>query len=367
MPVRENGRRAKRLKIPRFLKIYFVCILAAVVALTIGVSIINGILADYEAVQPKYLAEEIYNDFFAARNFTGLLETADCAISRFESKEKVADYLSNLSEGKSLTYTSVSSGIEGDVKYTVQADDMKLTTFTLAKSDQKSKKGFRRYQLKAIEIHGDFNGKVSVKAPSDTTVFLNGIELPDEYLIQQNIPEDSGRYLPEGVSGIPYKRYAVEGLLAVPLVTAADKNGKETLVTYSETEKLYIAALRSDDALQEKYGAFVLAAIEKYAAYTVNDAGISSLYSYFDTKSTLFKRLERSEAPKVASSHNGYSFKDEKTGDFYAYTDDIFSCSVSFTHILMRGGTENYRDHTDVTVFLRNVDGRFVIYEFHHN
>ena len=367
MPAIESTRRSKRGKISRFLKIYFACVLAAVAVIIAGVSVVNTTLADYEAAQPKHLAEEIYNKTFAARNFTGVLETAECTLSRFESKAAAADYLSNLSDGKNLTYTSVSSGIEGDVKYTVMADDVKISTFTLSKSDKKSKKGFRHYQLKAIEIHGDFNGLVTVKVPFDATLFLNGVEVPEEYLAEQNIPDDSGQYLPEGVSGKLYKKYAVDGLLAAPEVTVADKNGKQTPVTYSETEKLYAAVLPSDDTLKEKYGAFVLEAIEKYAAYTVNDAGISSLYNYFDTKSVLFKRLERSEAPKVASSHNGYSFKDEKTGAFYAYTDDIFSCSVSFTHILTRSGAENYRDHTDVTVFLHKVDGRFVIYEFHHN
>lgn len=58
--------------------------------------------------------------------------------------------------------------------------------------------------------------------------------------------------------------------------------------------------------------------------------------------------------------HNGYRFDDVFVGEFYGYSDDVFSCRVSFTHVLTAGAQE-YKDYFDSTIFFRRVDGTFKI------
>jgi len=92
------------------------------------------------------------------------------------------------------------------------------------------------------------------------------------------------------------------------------------------------------------------------------DGARADFIDYYDTDSDLWKNIISTENYFVLD-HNSYSFKDQKATEFYRYNDDVFSCRVSMTHLLHRWAREDYVDYIDMTLFLRNVNGKYLIFD----
>ena len=93
-----------------------------------------------------------------------------------------------------------------------------------------------------------------------------------------------------------------------------------------------------------------------------SDGRFSAFSQYFDPDSTLYTQIKNAEIYFVWP-HDGYSIEDVNVRDFYAYDDNTFSCRVSLTHVLHKKGSEDYRDYIDMTFYLRNVNGSYLIYD----
>lgn len=104
---------------------------------------------------------------------------------------------------------------------------------------------------------------------------------------------------------------------------------------------------------------YVLKAAEEYSKYMENDSWWGGISQYFDPSSEIYESA-RTSLTMFVIDHNGYRFDDVFVGEFYGYSDDVFSCRVSFTHVLTAGAQE-YKDYFDSTIFFRRVDGTFKI------
>jgi len=76
----------------------------------------------------------------------------------------------------------------------------------------------------------------------------------------------------------------------------------------------------------------------------------------------LYVNLRTSETYFVID-HSSYAFEDVKTSEFYAYDENTFSCRVSFTHVLKRYGSKDYRDYIDMTLYLHRIGDTYRIYD----
>ena len=162
-----------------FWRVFFLCWGIALTLLAVALVIVRSYLADYESTQPKYVAEEVFNEYFCPADFGAILDHSGEQASKFESNEVLAAYLADLTEGKKLSYYNVSSGLSTDtlkynVKYTEDGKDIKIASFTLKKSDEKSAKGFTKYALSDFELFYPAAKHVEVKAEAGALVYVNG-------------------------------------------------------------------------------------------------------------------------------------------------------------------------------------------------
>ena len=393
--MRTNAERTRTQYTRRF-PIFWVLLLGFVIISVIYISgIINKVeafLEEYESVQPKYVEAEVFDTYFKKIDYDKLLKAADRGdgeISEFETRDDLITYLKGLYEGKEISCYSISTGAanaetaelkltdlagyfveqfnsKGDIRYIVKAGEDKIAEFTLVHSDselKKSKHGFKMYELADIELFFFPHESVTVKLPQSSTLTVNGVTVTDKYLMPDvREEEEINKFLPDGIEGIVYVAYTIDGLFGKPEISVTDKDGKVTECVYIEDGNYLSAGFLYDAALEAQFSDYVINAIEKYAAYMQMDGARADFIDYYDTDSELWQNIITTENYFVWE-HEGYTFKDKKASEFYRYDENVFSCRVSMTHLLHRYGWEDYVDYIDMTIFLRNVNGKYVIFD----
>ena len=346
---------AKR-TLPLFYKIFFSVLMLAVCAVGVGLWMLNGVLEEYESVQPKNVADEIFAKYYASHDFDTL--AAKCATENpFASAADVASYMHEKYDGAEMTCTSGAAQGEAPT-YIVKVNDYKISSFTLKESAERSKHGWVKYEEGDFVLYYD-TAEVTVTAPETYKVFVNSVELGEAQVTQKDIPGEGDELLPQGVEGVKYTQYTVKGLIKTPEIISESPDGLASEVKYVESEKMYRVSPLFDDALMAEHKDYVLKAAEEYSKYMENDSWWGGISQYFDPSSEIYESA-RTSLTMFVIDHNGYRFDDVFVGEDYGYSDDVFSCRVSFTHVLTAGAQE-YKDYFDSTIFFRRVDGTFKI------
>ena len=356
---------------PKFYLVLIICWAVALVLLTAALLIIRSYLADYESVQPKYVAEEVFEKYFKNADFEAIIEHSNVNKSEFESDETLAAYLADLTDGKELSYHNISSGMDLTtskyiVKYTEDEKDIKIASFTLAETGEKSEKGFAKYALDEFELFYPAEKSVSIKVTKGAVPYVNGIALDESYIAKDDIEHESCAHMPEGVSGIKYTLYTLDGLVADPIVSAKDGAGNDLFLNFSTEENCYITDIVYDEALAAEQSEHVIAAAQMFATYMQNDCTIGKLTPYFEKGTELYNSI-RSTLQWAVIDHDSYHFEDVEASEFYRYDENTFSCRVKFTHVLKRSRLQDYRDTMDAIFYLRNVDGKYLVYDRTNN
>lgn len=356
----------KKFRFSYFYTILALLVVAGCITLHFAKAKITDYLQDYENTQPKYVAEKVFNEYYQTRNFEKMLSISKTDVSPAESIEDLIRYFEKLTEGKEITYSSVSTDLKDEIiNYSVKVDGEKFSTFTIKKSELVSKYDFPLYEMGEIVNDVTPEESATIKAPDDAIVYINGIALDASYCIQSGMKTACCNYLPEDVQGITYNTYKIEGLLFEPVITVKSNNG-ESVITYDEKTDVYTAAIAYSESLKEEYSAYIIEAAEKYAAYMEYDGSFGEAAKYFIKGTTLYENL-RTSSTQFAIIHTDYRFEDVKTGEFYQYDENTFSCRVSFTHVLIKTGSDDYQDYIDITYFLKKVDDKFLIYDAYNN
>ena len=356
---------------PKFYIILIVCWVLALTALAIALVTIRSYLADYESVQPKYTAAEVFEKYFAPTDFEAIIKFSDLNKSEFESDETLAAYLTSLTEGKTLSYHNISSGMDLTtskyiVKYTENGNDVKIASFVLSETDEKSDKGFKKYALSGFELFYPAEKSLSFKVTKGAIPYVNGIALDESYISEDNIDHESCAHMPEGVTGILYTRYTLSGLATDPIVKASDAMGNELQISFNSQENCYETEIVYDDVLAAEQSEHVIAAAQMFATYMQNDCAIGKLTPYFEKNTELYNSI-RSTLQWAVIDHDSYHFENVEATEFYRYDENTFSCRIKMTHVLKRSRLEDYRDTMDAIFYLRNVDGKYLVYDRTNN
>lgn len=371
-------------KIPLFYMIFIACFSIAFVVLAVGLIVLRFYLADFEGAQPRYVADEVFEKYFSPLDAKTLAEDAECKSAPFDKTDTKADFLEKMiPQGAKVSYYNVSTGIDTDIiKYNVRysidnaesgadteekdADYVKFASFTLKKTGEKSKKGFALYALDSIEVNYPHLVSAKIKIPSGYSLTINGIVPNDEYISERDADSESCAHMPEGVNGIKHNVYTIDNLLAEPEISVKAPDGNLCTVSYDEAEKEYIALPINDIQLAQEYSEYVIKAAQTYATYMQNDTSFAKVAKYFEKGTPLYEAIRKSATIWVID-HDSYEFENVSADEFYAYDENTFSCRVRLTHVLHRSRLEDFRDNMDVTFYLRNINGTFVIYDRTNN
>ncbi len=355
----------KKRRFPVFWCVYTVLVIAALVLIHVALGQVETYLAQYEASQPKHAAKAAFEENFAQFDALEYLEKFDESIFGLETKENVAAYLSEKTEGKEFSYYSISSAESGTYKYAVKAGDVKIAEFYLHESVGEN--GFPTYSAGDFSIFFATNEDVTVTIPKGANLALNGNSISDSYIVNDNIPDSHNEYLPEGVEGKYYTTYNVGGFVKSPEIKVT--NGDVDLMVIEGEDGFETAPVYNNE-LQSIHGEYVLSALQKYATYIqgrYSNGGITlgMVTQYFDPASDVYASIKK-VSNKYVNSYDSYEFTNEKTEEFIQYDDNTFSCRVSFSQVLHCNGKQDYVDNIDYTLYLRRIGDKFLIYDMQH-
>ena len=381
---KSNARRG--FHIPRFYVIYLAVTVSVILIIIASLGIVSNRLAEYEDAQPKYVASEIFARYFEPSvNYDALLDDA-----RYDreagTREALKMYLINEIGESEVTY-SASSASEDEMKYIVRAGSKQLASIILKASDEKTEHGYTQYEFSYIELFintacGSTNPPETEEqpktvtlyfdVPSGYTVTVDGTALTGENITQKHMNKDAIMYFPpesENTEGLEFSIYMLNTLEAPPeKVTVTDAEGNEAEVKYNAETRTYTAGLAYSKSLADEYSEFVTAAMTDFAAFGQGAQDKSLLgmqYSgHFDLNSTANEKLiTQAGALWTIWAPSSYDFADIEIGEFYKFSDDVFSCHISFKLLLERDG-QSFSEIMDYYVFLHNVDGQFLIYDW---
>ena len=346
------------------------------VALAIALSIMDRALNAVEETYPVHAAEVVFNRYFKSGDFTEAFKLCGFEVAGFEDPATVSAALREQGEGRELIYFPASTE-EGKVRYNVGYADpvreemseegaipvrdvhKKIAVMTFVLSDEDHGFGMKGWKLESLEMFLEGSKSVTVTVPRGTNLTLNDRPVPESYIVATE-ESPNNAFLPEGTPGIYFDQYRVDGLYRDGQIACTDADGNPLKVNREE-DGTYSVDLSYRADLQDQYSEFVRKGMEAYACYIQDAGGINEVAKYFDTGS-LFYRNTRLNPQQWVITPSSYRFENESIDHFYAYSDDVISCKVDMTQVLVRGGAE-YRDHMIMTVFLHRVNGTFRIFD----
>ena len=349
-----------------FWKVYKISLIAASIIVALLLVYLTMILKDYEEAQPKHVAEQTFADYFEnfdadefARQFS--------ENGGYEDADEVAKVLRQMTSGKEIKYYRVSTGMDQSYKYIVKAGDEKFASFKLVE-DTEAQNRFKTYKSTDFQLFLNAGESVTVEVPRGYKLFLNGKEIGEDDIVQKDIKTDASVHMPEGVEGILYNKYTVSGLLTEPEIKVTDENGKEANV--AEKNGTYRADVIYTDSLKNEYHEWIMKGMKRYAEYmqhsSNNPVTFGEISVYFDPSSDLYEDI-KTEENMFVWDYDSVEYENDDTGEYIKYDDNTFSCRVKFVQVLHKYGEEDYKDHLDLTLYLRKVDGQFLIYDMGQN
>lgn len=363
-----------------FYRVYFAVLAVALVVIVAGTLWLRGLLADYESAQPKYVAREVAR-MFEDSDFDGIYQV-DTSAAQFAGgdEELYVNGLNNLAQGKTVAWSESFSANEDERVYSVTLDGDRFATFTLVPSGETTPRGNRLWKLGTLttqvqlqqaeaeeqpEEEPDFSEPEQVylcriTAPAGYTVTVDGVTLTGE-----NAQTSSGvffedGFLPEGVTNPPVTVYLYNSPTQTPEIRATDESGAEMTVEAGDRELTWTCHLKEDAAYSAQYGNAAVSLGKQVAKFISGDAGKKSIQKICAKNSPadeIFDNLYN----RYTTPHDGISFRNEEVSEFYALSDDCFTCHVSFDVVLDTKNGDSV-DHTAYTFCVIRKDGKGMLY-----
>ena len=339
--------------------IFYGLLIAFVLVFCIGMSIamgaLNNWLVRFEASQPTAKCEAVFNQLFQEPNWQDIYQLS--GTSTGITAEDYASYMEQKVGQEKLTYIETSAGLSGNKKYIVRCGSEKVATFTLCNNAPDA--DIPDWQLGEVEIFYTAQLSITVMAPPEYTVLINGQELDDSYVIR-SVSTKAEDFLPEGVHGYRMNEFTVTDLLAEPNVQVLDAQGEPVQLDYDSQTRCYSVDAGSPEITDEHRNTLIDAA-ETYCKYMIGDASRTALRKYFDSRSEIYQTITQNTT--WMQNYASYKLGTAEISDYYCYSDEYYSARVALTLKVTRkdGSIKEYQ--LDNTFFLKKAGDQWKVWE----
>ena len=336
---------------------YFLLVAAIVAGIAVAMNALENWLVRYEASQPIYKCEEVFEELFADPDWEAIYDLSGTEDTAFEGKSAYAKYMSGLVGDTKLTYLETSAGLSGGKKYIVRLGEEKIATFTL-RSKEVAQNEIPEWELGNVEIFFTRRHSVIVEKLPEHTVYINGVALDGSYTIR-SLETTAEGYLPEGIHGYRLEQQQLNGLLTEPEVLVMDANGNSVSVTKDPETGIYrlpVMVMEATDSEKQ----VALSAIQAYAKYMIRADSLDAVKACFDTNSEIYDVIRKYEAWTM-QSYASYSFTEPEYSDFYRYSDDLFSIRIKLQlNVKRTNGSVKPYDLNSTLFLQKQADGRYL-------
>lgn len=339
--------------------IFYSLLLVFVLLFCIGMSYImtglNNWLVRFEASQPTAKCEAVFTELFQDPDWQQIY-----ALSHPSGDITAADYERYMTQkvgDQELNYIETSAGLSGNKKYIVRCGSEKVATFTLCNKAPDA--DIPQWQLDTVEIFCSAQLSITVMAPPDYTVLVNGQALDERHVIRTTATKAED-FLPPEVHGYQMNEMAVHDLLIEPEVQVLDAQGNPAEPVYDSQTRCYRVEAGSPEITEEHRQTLVTAA-ETYCKYMIGDVSRTVLQNSFDSRSDIYRTITENTTWMQNYSH--YQLGTAEITDYYCYSDEYYSARVALTLTVTRknGSTKEYR--LDNTFFLKKAEDQWLVWE----
>lgn len=355
---KEPGKRKKNKGRTIFYSVYAGFILLFFVALFAVLGPLKAWLTEYEASQPNYAREQVFQQLFQSRDWKTLYEKAGQTDTAFEGAAEFSAYMEERVGTQELQCLETSAGLSGNKKFIVKAGDEKIATFTLTGGSD-SQLEIAAWELGEVELFYTRQESVQVEKFPGQTVYINGVPLDDSYVIQKTTTV-ADTYLSGELQGYRKELVQVQGLLYQPKVEVKNADGTESTLTFDPESGIYTqqdATMEPSDSQKE----LAKNAMEAYGKFMIGKADRTEVAKWFTKSGDAYKTISSSETGWV-QSFSSYTFTEPTFTSFYQYSEDCYSIMVEMALKVKRGnGSIKEFPMHNTLIFEKNSSGSFTV------
>lgn len=322
--------------------------------------------AEYEDSLPYHTAEAItqkFNDHDV--DFIVANMTSKPVVTAFEEETVVKEYVESMINGKSFVYVETDSSREDEPEYYIKTDEGVLVARIELKEDKSVSRpyGFKSWEQESLEFFTAASFDVDVTAPETYTVYINGVEVTDDYLDGEIVPSELTQYV-DPYAVIPgTAKYLVKGLYKRPTVTAVDYLGNECECVYDSQNDKYIVGFIKDFEGREELEEFAISFTSTFANYISQDAGNYALDKYFPSGSSALSYIKRNSSRELYTRHGAVSIHNEEIKDVIVYSDEVVYMEIYVEQWMEMywGSDEPEVIPTDAHVYFVYINDRWLV------
>lgn len=363
----QKPRAKRRLRVPVFGIILSIWLIAITCAVIWFYGKANDYLLHYEDVyqssMPELVAEDVFEHF---KNYdvdyiwNNMAETP--RISKFETADSVKTYISNMIDGKVMTYKASSKYSDSVPSYTVEADGLVVAEFTLCKDLQNPKEfGFPTWQIKQVNYYTEPFEYVYISAPTNFNVYVNDVLLDDTYVCSDETKPDDESYLLDYGTMPGIHDFYVADFYLEPDVKITDLFGNEVEVNYDEATDVYSTGYTSEHPEKETLEQFAISYTSTFANVISQDDSLSNLKPYFPEDSALYDSISRNTALKYFMAHSNTTIENEEIKQFITYSEDVVFIEVYIEQHMTVGWNETQVIETTSRLYCVKIDGEWKV------
>ena len=175
----------------------------------------------------------------------------------------------------------------------------------------------------------------SLLVPFDTKVYINGIELGEEYITEKDILyTEVSDYAALLVNPKTLCRYTVKDLLFVPEITVKDGFGTECPLTETANNEFCCTSAPSPDKL-ERYDEFAKAFAVAMVEFTMEDPDLilqnmAEALAFIRQDSAAHQVISNSYIAFVWQKKHTLTYNSLYTDNYISYGDNAFSCDIHY-------------------------------------
>lgn len=362
-----------------FYRIYFAAVILCILGIVLGVRYLNGILTDFESAQPVYTARDVARIFENADFET--IYAMDSAVADMDGIEKdfYIESMQEIASGKTVSWNEAYSASEDEKVYRVSLDGERFAEFSLVPSGKETDHGNRLWKLDGITTYVTIAEPeptpeptpeappvemitCTITVPSSFKVVVDGKAMDANNVVSADIPTASAGLLPEDVPSPTLIQYAFLSETGAPAIEVTDESGVvQTVSQDSDTD--WSVALPQNPELKAEFEEAVVKVAKRISSYSAKDASEGAVLQYCAKNSPAREAIKNFDNT-WGTPHNGATFENVVSSDYYMYSDKCFSCKVSFDYVATFGKSTVKTYPTTYTLYFIKEGGTGKLYNF---
>lgn len=338
-----------RLRNIRFWVLYLVFVVLIILAFRSVHAYFDASLSEYEAAQSDDIIDKTAQ-LFIDRRFDVLYEYEDQSIDYIESRDDYISYLEELTKNATIEYQEAASLDTSKRKFIVTADGKSFASFTIRKSGEAAEFELIPligYKLKAEKYEFDSISSSVLRPASyevtlrDTdTLYVNGSELPEKYIVKKGVPLFYEGHLPETMVSPKLDTYRFTCALDEPEIKVLDMNGEEYELETEDGYVLNYVFTYQDDELKPQFEEQALTCVKNISLYTTKNISREKVLKLMVSDSKAADFIKNIDGMWLTKADK-YTFENVKTQNYAMFSDNVFSCDVSFDYNTVSKGKAN--------------------------